>query len=48
MDKKIIKECKDILDTARDIAKEYFDTDNAIENRIAILSIARLLVDIAY
>jgi hypothetical protein len=46
MKKKVVKECRQILDTAEEIADEYFDTKNQMVKRIAVLSIANMLVEL--
>ena len=46
MDKNTMKECRDILDNAEKLAKEYFPTKNEVGKRIAVLSIANILIEL--
>ena len=46
MDRSTLKECRDILDNAEKLAKEYFPTKNEVGKRIAILSIANILLEL--
>jgi hypothetical protein len=46
MDKNTMKECRDILDSAEKLAHEYFPTKNEVGKRIAVLSIANILLEL--
>ena len=46
MNRKTVKECRDILETAEELANEFFPTKNEIGKRIAVLSIANILVEL--
>ena len=46
MDKNTMKECRDILESAEKLAKEYFPTKNEVGKRIAALSIANILLEL--
>jgi len=46
MNRKTVKECRDILETAEELADEFFPTKNEIGKRIAVLSIANILLEI--
>jgi len=46
MNKNTVKECRDILDNAEKLAKEYFPTKNEVGKRIAVLSIANILIEL--
>ena len=46
MDKKTVKECRDVLEEAVELADEFFPTKNEIGKRIAALSIANMLIEL--
>ena len=46
MDRNTLKECRDILDSAEELADEYFPTKNEVGKRIAVLSIANILLEL--
>ena len=46
MDRNTVKECRDILEEAIELADEFFPTKNEIGKRIAALSIANMLVEL--
>lgn len=45
-ERKAVKVCKDILLEAKDLADEFFPTKNEVGQRIAVLSIANILVEL--
>jgi len=47
MNKNTVKVCKDILDSAEELADEYFPTKNEVGKRIAVLSIANILLELS-
>jgi hypothetical protein len=46
MDRNTLKECRDILENAEELADEFFPTKNEVGKRIAALSIANILLEL--
>jgi hypothetical protein len=46
MDRNTVEECRDVLKSAEKLAKEFFPTKNEVGKRIAVLSIANILLEL--